>query len=445
MIRRGDNVVFVTGSGLSAPSGIPTFRGKDGVWAKWVLDWGTRDAFLADPRAWWNKFWIPAHVVAEPGSLDERAYDPSGGHYAVAELAASPHSNVKVITQNIDGLHGRSGLPSDRLVEVHGRSGLFKCVTPGCQYSYAESIDGTGLQLDLAVAPCSGDEGGGAAAGEATGEAAGEVVCGGGDPSGDQSQGDVVDGAAHRLAEVSANGGEGGGGVATVVGALPCCPACAAPCLPQALLFDEEYESHSFYQYRKARRWLASAKAIVFVGTSFAVGITEQALHVADENLIPTFSFNVKFEQPVAHEASSGQLPLPQPRMHHVIGGCEVTLPRLAALVAAPLAKSTADWYKGWIAPGVAEHLVSGRGTLWTEVTAGGEVGRSSRGRRGKKRNREREVPLHETTWVACDACGKWRRLPPGTPAPPADERWRCEDNEGDAAMQSCDAPEEPW
>ena len=93
----------------------------------------------------------------------------------------------------------------------------------------------------------------------------------------------------------------------------------------------------------------------------------------------------------------------------------------------------------------MAEGLLSGRGTLWTEVTAGGEQGRSSRGRRGKKRNREKEVPLHETTWVACDACGKWRRLPPGTPAPPADERWRCEDNEGDAAMASCDAPEEPW
>ena len=44
MIRRGDHVVFVTGSGLSAPSGIPTFRGEGGVWARFVLDWGTRQA-----------------------------------------------------------------------------------------------------------------------------------------------------------------------------------------------------------------------------------------------------------------------------------------------------------------------------------------------------------------------------------------------------------------
>ena len=42
MIRRGDHVVFVTGSGLSAPSGIPTFRGEGGVWARFVLEWGTR-------------------------------------------------------------------------------------------------------------------------------------------------------------------------------------------------------------------------------------------------------------------------------------------------------------------------------------------------------------------------------------------------------------------
>ena len=44
MIRRGDHVVFVTGSGLSAPSGIPTFRGEGGVWARFVLEWGTRQA-----------------------------------------------------------------------------------------------------------------------------------------------------------------------------------------------------------------------------------------------------------------------------------------------------------------------------------------------------------------------------------------------------------------
>ncbi|EOD39897.1 hypothetical protein EMIHUDRAFT_251369, partial [Emiliania huxleyi CCMP1516] len=94
IIRRGDPVVFVTGSGLSAPSGIPTFRGAEGVWAKWVLEWGTRAAFLADPRGWYDNFWIPAHVVAEPGSTSERTYEPSAGHFAVAEVAACRQTNV---------------------------------------------------------------------------------------------------------------------------------------------------------------------------------------------------------------------------------------------------------------------------------------------------------------------------------------------------------------
>jgi hypothetical protein len=142
MIRRGDSVVFVTGSGLSAPSGIPTFRGEGGVWAHWVLEWGTRQAFLSNPRGWWDNFWIPAHVVAEPGGTTERQYEPTGGHYSIAAIAARPQTNVHVITQNIDGLHERAGLCAERLVEVHGRSGLFKCCTRGCRYAHAESISG---------------------------------------------------------------------------------------------------------------------------------------------------------------------------------------------------------------------------------------------------------------------------------------------------------------
>ena len=78
------------------------------MWAKWVLEWGTRAAFLADPRGWYDNFWIPAHVVAEPGSTSERTYEPSAGHFAVAEVAACRQTNVHVITQNIDGLHQRA-------------------------------------------------------------------------------------------------------------------------------------------------------------------------------------------------------------------------------------------------------------------------------------------------------------------------------------------------
>ena len=116
-------------------------------------------------------------------------------------------------------------LPEEWTVEVHGRAELFKCVTPGCRYAHAESIRGASLHL-VAADPASA----------------------------------ASDGPACHAAPVPPT---------TVVGELPQCPACGAPSLPQALLFDEEYESHSYYQYRKARRWLGDAKAIVFVGASF--------------------------------------------------------------------------------------------------------------------------------------------------------------------------------
>ena len=122
-----------------------------------------------------------------------------------------------------------------------------------------------------------------------------------------------------------------------------------------------------------------------------------------------------------------------------------MTLPRLAQLVRAPLASNTALWYDGWIAPEIVAAVVACMGTEWREVTDRGDAARSSRGRRGKKRNCAREVLKHETTWVACDACGKWRRLPPGTAPPPVDARWRCSDNNGDPSRRSCKAPEEPW
>ena len=141
MIQRGLEVVFVTGSGLSAPSGIPTFRGADNsCWANYVLEWGTRAKFEEDPRAWWNEFWLPAHVAVEPHSLEMTQYQPNAAHEAIATLARA-HASVRVVTQNIDALHGRSGVPEGQLVEVHGREGLLKCIRPGCRFATSESTE----------------------------------------------------------------------------------------------------------------------------------------------------------------------------------------------------------------------------------------------------------------------------------------------------------------
>ena len=57
------------------------------------------------------------------------------------------------------------------------------------------------------------------------------------------------------------------------------------------------------------------------------------------------------------------------------------------------------------------------------------------------------QVPQHETNWVACDACGKWRKLPPGVrlEGEQAAGRWLCKHNVWDRKRQSCKAAEEPW
>ena len=275
LIRSGAPVVFVTGSGISAPSGIPTFRGADNaVWANWVTEWGTREKFLADPREWWNQFWLPAHVVKADGQAGDvprpRTYNPNPAHEALAAIC-NAYPKTVVLTQNIDELHQRAGLPMSSLVEVHGRQGLLKCVNAGCRYATTDSFDAPPMRL-------------------VCGEAAGSVK---------------------------------------LDGELPRCPACQKFAMPQALFFDEFYESHTFYQYRKVRRWLKNAHALAFVGTSHAVSITHEALETAALNGLPCFDINLR-QPEMPHALLADVPPL---CMQHVLGGCELILPHLAALV----------------------------------------------------------------------------------------------------------------
>merc|ERR1712038_1256690 len=72
----------------------------------------------------------------------------------------------------------------------------------------------------------------------------------------------------------------------------PMCP-CGKPLAPQALLFDEGYHSHTFYQFNKMESWISDAKVIIFVGTSFAVNITSVVLDHARDNGLMVYNFNV--------------------------------------------------------------------------------------------------------------------------------------------------------
>lgn len=114
-------IVFVTGAGISQESGIPTFRGKDGLWRKHdAMKLATIDAFYDNPKLVWE--WYNerrANIFASK---------PNPGHKAIAEL--EKYVKVAVLTQNIDGLHQKVG--STEVLELHGSIIKIKCSV--CNY-----------------------------------------------------------------------------------------------------------------------------------------------------------------------------------------------------------------------------------------------------------------------------------------------------------------------
>jgi NAD-dependent deacetylase len=116
--RRG---LALTGAGVSAESGIPTFRGEGGLWTKYdPVKVASLDYFMADPSAYWK-------VSKERGSI-ALAARPNPGHHAIAALEAKGHL-VAVATQNTDGLHQDSG--SRRVIELHGSGRTVQCLDCG--------------------------------------------------------------------------------------------------------------------------------------------------------------------------------------------------------------------------------------------------------------------------------------------------------------------------
>ena len=109
-------VVFVTGAGISQESGIPTFRGKDGLWRNHdAMKLATIDAFYDNPKLVWEWY--------NERRTNIFAAQPNLGHKAIAEL--EKFTEVVVLTQNIDGLHQKAG--SSEVLELHGSIIKIKC------------------------------------------------------------------------------------------------------------------------------------------------------------------------------------------------------------------------------------------------------------------------------------------------------------------------------
>jgi NAD-dependent deacetylase len=111
----------LTGAGVSAESGIPTFRGDGGLWTKFdPIKVASIEYFMADPTAYWK-------VSKDRGRL-ALAARPNPGHDALAALEAAGHL-AAVVTQNTDGLHQESG--SRNVIEVHGSGRTVQCLDCG--------------------------------------------------------------------------------------------------------------------------------------------------------------------------------------------------------------------------------------------------------------------------------------------------------------------------
>ena len=111
----------LTGAGVSAESGIPTFRGAGGLWTQYdPIKVASIEYFMADPSAYWK-------VSKERGRVALMAR-PNAGHHALAALEASGRL-VAVVTQNTDGLHQDSG--SRMVIEIHGSGRTVECLDCG--------------------------------------------------------------------------------------------------------------------------------------------------------------------------------------------------------------------------------------------------------------------------------------------------------------------------
>lgn len=142
--RTARSVVVLTGAGLSTASGIPDFRSPGGRWSRYRPV--TIQEFLAseeDRARYWRYKGETWEVI--------RAATPNPAHAALADLARAGRIEL-LVTQNVDGLHERSGVPAERLVNVHGTDSAVECV--GCGRREPRDVAQRAWEAGTAVPRC---------------------------------------------------------------------------------------------------------------------------------------------------------------------------------------------------------------------------------------------------------------------------------------------------
>lgn len=131
-LKEAKSIVVLTGSGVSAESGVPTFRDGDGLWNKFKPEeLASMDAFLKNPELVWEWYKWRQNLIEN--------VKPNSGHYALAQMEEYFNNNNQafaIITQNVDGLHKLAG--SKNIYELHGNIMRAKCTR--CNYK-TDSIE----------------------------------------------------------------------------------------------------------------------------------------------------------------------------------------------------------------------------------------------------------------------------------------------------------------
>ena len=135
VVRAAERIVVLTGAGISTDSGIPDFRGPNGLWTRNPAAEKASDIrfYLDDPEvrvaAWQNRLHTPAWTA-----------EPNRGHAAIVELERRGQLHA-LVTQNIDGLHQKAGNDPDTVIEVHGTVWFTRCWDCDDRRPMAESLD----------------------------------------------------------------------------------------------------------------------------------------------------------------------------------------------------------------------------------------------------------------------------------------------------------------
>jgi NAD-dependent deacetylase len=147
-------VMVLTGAGISAESGVPTFRGEGGLWKRYrAEELATPQAFARDPRLVWEWYAWRRGLI--------EACDPNPGHLALAHWA-SRRPGVTLVTQNVDGLHevaqreAGTGAPLPEIVEIHGSLFRSRCTVCGARRAHREPVVTDALDTLPSCSECDG-------------------------------------------------------------------------------------------------------------------------------------------------------------------------------------------------------------------------------------------------------------------------------------------------